>query len=88
MTKSEIVTLLVVLIAYQAYATLLVMKSDHFDDTQKLRQVVFIWLIPIVGAVLVRIALNAAERAAKPTTVYRDDSNRRSPRTRGPDTRV
>lgn len=70
MTKSEIVTLLVVLIVYQAYATVLVMKSDHFDDTQKVRQVIFIWLIPFVGAVLVRIALNEAERAPrrKPAT--------------------
>ena len=65
MTKSEIVLLIVVLIVYQAYATVLVMKSDHFDDTQKVRQVIFIWLIPFLGAVLVRIALNAAERAPR-----------------------
>ena len=66
MTKSEIVMLLIALIIYQAYATVLVMKSEHFDDTQKLRQVIFIWLIPFVGAILVRIALNAAEREPKP----------------------
>ncbi len=65
MTKSEIVLLIVVLIAYQAFATVLVMKSEHFDDSQKVRQVIFIWLIPFLGAVLVRIALNAAERAPR-----------------------
>ena len=65
MTKSEIVTLLVLVIAYQAYATVLVRRSDHFDDTQKQRMVIFIWLIPIIGAALVRIRLNGAEHAAK-----------------------
>ena len=88
MTKSEIVTLLVLLIAYQAYATLLVMKSDHFDDRQKLRQVIFIWLIPVLGAVLVRIALNAAERAQNAPATGSGDTYSNAPRTRGPNTRV
>ena len=34
---------------------MLVIKSDDFDDDVKLRQVIFIWLIPIVGALLVRM---------------------------------
>ncbi len=66
MTKSDYVMLIVALILYQAFATVLVLKSEHFDDHQKLRQVVFIWLIPIIGAILVRMALNAAEHGQKP----------------------
>lgn len=65
MTKSDYVVLIVGLIAYQMYATVLVLRCDHFDDTQKRRQVIFIWLIPFLGAILVRMALNAAERDSK-----------------------
>ena len=39
--------------------------QGFFDDTQKRRQVIFIWLIPFLGAILVRMALNAAERDSK-----------------------
>lgn len=65
MTKTDYIVLIVGLIAYQCYATFLVLRSDHFDDVQKRRQVIFIWAIPFLGAILVRIALNAAEQDSK-----------------------
>ena len=62
MTRNDWIMLIVGLIAYQAYATVLVIKSDDFDEDVKLKQVIAIWLIPIVGALLVRISINAARR--------------------------
>ena len=91
MTKSDYVMLIVALILYQAFATVLVLKSEHFDDHQKLRQVVFIWLIPVIGAILVRMALNAAEREQKPADRTPDarkpDAGDDAPPSAGPDVR-
>jgi len=50
---------------YQAYATALVAKSDYYTDSQKVRQVLVIWLIPLLGAILARSALNVAARQAR-----------------------
>ena len=66
MTKSDFVIWIGALIIYQAYATVLVVKSEHFDDRTKLSQVVCIWLLPLIGALLVRIALRGAEKAPGP----------------------
>ena len=62
MTRNDWILLIVGLIAYQAYATVLVIKSDDFDDDVKLKQVIVVWLIPIVGAMLVRMRIYAARR--------------------------
>jgi len=62
MTKSEFLTWMILLFVYQGYATVLVMRSDDFDQNQKARQIVMIWALPLIGAILVRIALNAARR--------------------------
>ena len=62
MTKNDWIMVIVGLIAYQSYATVLVIKSDDFDEDVKLKQIIAIWLIPIVGALLVRISINAAKR--------------------------
>ena len=65
MTKGDWIFLIVGLVIYQAYATVLVIKSDDFDDDVKLRQVIFIWLIPVIGAVLVRMRLRSAAQRPK-----------------------
>lgn len=62
MSRNDWIMVIVGLIAYQVYATVIVIKSDDFDDDVKRRQVIFIWLIPIVGAMLVRMRVHAALR--------------------------
>jgi tellurite resistance protein TehA-like permease len=62
MSRNDWVVVILALIAYQVYTTVLVIKSDDFDDDVKRSQVITIWLIPIVGCVLVRMRLNAAAR--------------------------
>lgn len=74
MSKNDWILLIVGLIAYQAYATVLVIKSEDYDEDVKLKQIVFIWLIPIVGAVMVRMALNEAARKRKIAELSREES--------------
>ena len=62
MSRNDWIMIIVGLIAYQVYATVLVIKSDDFDDQVKQKQIIFIWLIPIVGAMLVRMRVHAALR--------------------------
>ena len=62
MSRNDWIMVIVGLIAYQVYATVLVIKSDDFDDHVKQKQIIFIWLIPIVGAMLVRMRVHAALR--------------------------
>lgn len=62
MSRNDWIMIIVALIGYQVYATVLVIKSDDFDDDVKLKQVVVIWLIPVVGAMLVRMRIYAARR--------------------------
>ena len=66
MSKSDYLLWIGALALYQAYATVLVARADVYDREQKIRQIVIIWVLPLVGAVLARIALNAAERSRKP----------------------
>ena len=66
MGKSDYLLWIGALVIYQAYATVLVARADVYDRAQKIRQIVIIWALPLVGAVLARIALNAAERSRKP----------------------
>ena len=62
MTKGDWIVVIAVLILYQVYATVLVIKSDDYDDDVKLKMVVAIWLVPVVGAILVRIAVHSARQ--------------------------
>lgn len=62
MTRGDWIFVIVVLIAYQAYVTVLVIKSDDYDDEVKLKMVVAVWLVPVAGAVLVRYAVHAARQ--------------------------
>ena len=74
MSKNDWTLLIVGLIAYQAYATVLVIKSEDFEEDVKLKQIIFIWLIPVVGVVLVRMALNEAARKRKIAELNRQES--------------
>lgn len=81
MTKSDFLLAIGALLIFQVYATVLVIKSEHFDERTKMSQFMFIWLLPLIGAVLVRIALNAADRAprsnaAKPVVPETNDPSK------------
>lgn len=66
MTKSDHLVWIGALAIYQVYATVLVARAEVYDRGQKIRQIVIIWALPLVGAVLARIALNAAESRPAP----------------------
>jgi hypothetical protein len=66
MTKTDYLVWIGALVLYNLYATVLVVRAEVYERGQKIRQIVIIWLLPLVGAVLVRLALNAAERTPKP----------------------
>jgi hypothetical protein len=52
-----VVALVIVLVAYQAYVTLRVTRSNAFTTAQKLLQACLIWLLPFVGAAIVHSVL-------------------------------
>ncbi len=45
------------LMFYQAYVTIRVVRSKSHTSAQKRRQILFIWLIPFVGAAIALAAL-------------------------------
>ena len=49
--------LILVILAFQARTTLRVWRSKLFDRSQKVAQSQLIWLIPLIGAVIVRSVL-------------------------------
>jgi len=48
---------ILVILAFQARTTLRVWRSKLFDRPQKVAQSQLIWLIPLIGAVIVRSVL-------------------------------
>ena len=62
MSRNDWIMVILALIGYQVYATVQVIKSEDFDDDVKLKQIIVVWLIPIVGAMLVRMRIYAARR--------------------------
>ena len=84
MSRNDWIMVIVGLIAYQVYATVLVIKSDDFDDHVKQKQIIFIWLVPIVGAMLVRMRVYAALRER----ILKSDAAAGSPAGSGPDARA
>ncbi len=46
-------TLIVLLVALNGYASLVLVRSPYYDARQKLLQLAIIWLIPVIGALLV-----------------------------------
>ena len=49
------------LLFFQAYATIRLVRSKSFTREQKLRQLLFIWLVPFVGAA-VTLAVLATDK--------------------------
>ncbi len=49
------------LLFFQAYATIRLVRSKTFPREQKLRQLLFVWLVPFFGAA-VTIAVLAADK--------------------------
>ena len=52
------------LVIYQVMVTVMVVRSPYFADAQKRSQLLTIWLIPFVGAMIVRMAHNIAKSKA------------------------
>ena len=46
-----------VVVAYQLWVSILVVRTAIYEPTQKLLQCIGIWLIPIIGAVIVHSIL-------------------------------
>ncbi len=45
------------LLFYQAYVTIRVVRNKSYTSAQKRRQILFIWLVPFVGAAIVLAVL-------------------------------
>ena len=43
--------LLILLVVYQGYVSRLILRSTAYSRTQKLWQIIVIWLLPLAGAV-------------------------------------
>jgi ACR3 family arsenite efflux pump ArsB len=52
-----ITALLLVVIAYQVYVTVRVVKSDQYSPTQRMLQIALVWLVPVVGAAICHVVL-------------------------------
>ena len=48
-------TLAITYIATSVLATLFLMRSPHFDRTQKVFQAAVVWVLPILGAVIISV---------------------------------
>ncbi|HVY44348.1 MAG TPA: hypothetical protein VHB21_00655 [Minicystis sp.] len=68
MTSFEIgvVAVVALLVAFQGWLTVRVLKSRLFDRKQKIMQMQLIWLLPILGAGLVFAVLQEDARAESP----------------------
>ena len=77
------------LLLYQVYASILVALSKYLDNEQKLKYIAIAWALPLLGAIYVRSALNAAEREARQKEraagVQEPGANGASRRVQGPD---
>lgn len=51
--SKTLASLVIALVAYQAYVTLRVIRSTAYTTTQKSLQISLIWLLPLVGAAVV-----------------------------------
>ncbi len=52
----------IALAAYNARATWLLWRSEDFERSQKIAQTAFVWLVPIIGAVVVMNVLKPEVR--------------------------
>jgi hypothetical protein len=54
-----ILTVLLVVITYQAWITFRLVKAVEYSRTQKISQFILIWSIPVLGAALVHFVLSS-----------------------------
>ncbi|MEO8136778.1 MAG: hypothetical protein ABI831_22740 [Betaproteobacteria bacterium] len=64
MNVPDYVVVIVALALYQTSVTVMVVRSPHFAQREKFSQILVIWLLPFIGAVIVRIAHNGARNKA------------------------
>ncbi len=53
---AELIGIVVALgvVAYNLWVTVLILKAEDFEPGQKVGQLAFVWLVPIIGATMVR----------------------------------
>ena len=51
-----------VLLVYNARATWLLWRAEDFERSQKIAQTAFVWLVPVIGAVVVMNVLKPDAR--------------------------
>ena len=59
-------TLAIAYIAASVLASIVVLRSPHFDRVQKLFQAALVWLLPIVGAIVFLIFHSIVYRNMRP----------------------
>ena len=52
----------VALVGYNVRTTWLLWRSDDFEQTQKIAQSAFVWLVPVIGALVVMNVLKPDAR--------------------------
>ena len=63
-----LLTILAVFVLFNVYASRTVLRSKVHNESQKRMQLVFIWLLPVVGALnAVHVEKDKASRQSKPS---------------------
>ena len=60
-----LLTVLVMLVLFNVHASRIILRSKVNDASQKRRQLAFVWLLPLLGA-LVAVQVHKASRASGP----------------------
>lgn len=61
-----LITSIVILILSNSYVSYRVLKSDSFEAFQKVTQLLIVWLIPIIGAIVVFAFISSDEKPNRP----------------------
>lgn len=69
-----LVAVILVVAVVNSYATWLVLHEDAYESTQKIFQVVIIWLVPVLGAIIFA-GLIIAERRHDKLRIRRNGDN-------------
>jgi D-alanyl-lipoteichoic acid acyltransferase DltB (MBOAT superfamily) len=68
MANPEIIAyiILVLLLIYQLWVTVLICRADEYDSKQRNMQCLAIWLIPFLGALTCQLVLRSSRAPIKP----------------------
>lgn len=65
-----VITLVLILLGLDVFATRLVLRDEYSQKAQKLAQLLFVWLVPVIGAIAIWGMFRSEEAS---TGKYRDD---------------